>query len=261
MNKEVMTKNEYDFAFNRIKQTLKKEDVENIYGVVSFYDMVEYGKKGLKELREVVEPKSILAKEINSENSTNSFKDKYHTRVNSKTSYVYDTCTSTIEIISSINDKQIILTKDKKNELIDINPKDSETLSLVMRHLFTILKMFKIIEKYSYFFGGIDNKNNCYIQVDPFSFYFIRLYYNSYGEIKTEIRLRSQFNTEQTFFGKKALKQILEENKEQLLKKIPFDLNRDFRGVADSHIPVLAQREYFKEKEKNNHLLKKKILK
>ena len=159
MKEIVMSERDYDYALYRINETLKQEDVENKDGIVSFYDMIKYGKKGLKKTKDIIK----------------------------------------------------------------------------------------------------DNKDHCFIMVYD-SLFFIRLYYNVYGDIKTEIDLLWKYNIEQEFTDKKALKLILEKNKNELLKKFSFDLNKDLTNIGENQLILLAQHQYFKEQvEKQTE--KKKVLK
>ena len=48
--------------------------------------------------------------------------------------HIYDTCESTINIISSISGGKIILTKNKGNSLIRLNPSNEQTQKLVKKH-------------------------------------------------------------------------------------------------------------------------------
>lgn len=255
-----MREKNYEYAVYRINEVLKREDIENNNGVMSFFDMLELGKKGLKGLVEVTNPKSKLAKEINKSNFLNELVNNYYTMVETKRSFIDDTCKSTIKIISSITDSVITLTKSKETEKVCVEPYIGKNCSLTIRHLDTIKESFNTLEKYSNLFGDIDGSEFCYIQVYD-SLFYVRLYYNDHGQVQTEIHLSHKYDTEQKFNNKKTLKEILEKNKDQLLKKLPIDLNRDLRKVGDNHILLLAQQEYNKEREKSRQLVKTRISK
>lgn len=215
----MVLESDYDYALYRINETLKKADVENKDGIVSFYDMIEYGKRGLKDLVEVTNPKSNLAKEINKSNPINLVVNNCYTKVKTERSYIDNICIYTIKIIPSMTGS-IILTKYKGVPSISIEPYTEKNRSLVKKHLDTIKATFNTLEKYSNLFCSINGSEYCHIRVYEYdSLFYVRLYYNDYGQIQTEIRLSHKYDIEQKFNNKKTLKEILEKNKEQLLKK------------------------------------------
>lgn len=258
MKETVMSERDYDYALYKINETLKQEDVENKDGIVSFYDMIEYGRKGLKDLIDVTSQKSKLAKELDDSNF-NPF-TKYHTFVHTETSFINDTCESTIVISTGLSDERVTLTKDKNIGLTSLDTSNEKLHTLVNIHFDSILKTFSTLEKYSKLFGSIKGREYCYIGVYD-SFFYVRLYYNDYGKIETELHLPYKYDLTQKLFCKKTLKEILEKNKNELLKKFPIDLSRDLRLVGENHILLLAQQEYFKEQENEKQISKKKILK
>ena len=252
MKEIVMSERDYDYALFRIKETLKQEDVENKDGIVSFYDMIQYAKKGLKNFKSVAGPNSKLAKELNSSNLINSIINKYYTDIK-----LSDGQKSVIRIYSSLSGKKITLTKNRNSSLISIEPSTKKTQLIAKKHYNTLMDTFSFLENHINFFNGLYYKEHCYIHVYDYSFYFVKLYYNDFGQMKTKIGLLSKYDTDQSYVGKIALKEILEKNKNELLKKFPIDLNRDLSLVGEKHMLLLAQHQYFKEQENEKHSIKK----
>lgn len=257
MKEMVMSERDYDYALYRINETLKQEDLENKDGIVSFYDMIEYAKKGLKNFNSILGPNSKLARELNSSNPINFITNQYYTDFK-----LSDEKKSVIRIYSSLSGKKITLTKNKKSSLISIEPSTKKTQQILKKHYNTLMESFLFLENYIEFFSGLYYKEHSFVHAyDPDSFYLVKLYYNNFGHMKTKIELLYKYDTEQSYLGKKTLKEILEKNKNILLKKFPIDLNRDLRNVGEKHMILLAKQQYFKEQNKNNKLVKKKILK
>lgn len=257
MKEEVMSVSDYDYALYRINETLKQEDIESKDGIISFYDMVEYAKKGLKKFQYIKGPNSKLAKELNSSNPINSLINNYHTDIN-----ILDGKKSVIKIYSNFSLEEITLTKNINSSLIAIEPSTQKTQQICKKHYNTIMESFSILENHIKFFNGLLHREHCYIHTyAPDCFYFVKLYYNDFGQMKTKIELLHKYNTEQSYIGRKALKEILEKNKNELLKKFPIDLNRDLENVGGKHMLLLAKYQYFKEQENEKQAIKKKVLK
>lgn len=238
-----MREQDYDYSLYMIDKVLTRQDVENKDGIVSFYDMIEYAKRGLEELKEIISQNSKLAKKINSSNPINLLLNNYFTSVSLKKSYIDNTCESTINIYSSFGIPQITLIKKYGETSISIEPYNKKTQVFVTKYFDDIMETFNTIEKYSYFFTSFDNEIHRYIRVYD-SMFYINLYYNTQGEIETEIKMR---NAEQNYIGKKSLKKVLDENKEKLLKKFPFNFNENLKKEPDNHVVLLAKKQYFKE--------------
>lgn len=251
-----MREQDYDYSLYMIDKTLTRQDIEQKDGIVSFYDMIEYAKRGLEELKEIISQNSKLAKKINSSNPIKLLLNNYFTSVSLKKSYIDNTCESTINIYSSFGIPQITLIKKYGETSISIEPYNKKTQVFVTKYFDDIMETFNTIEKYSYFFTSFDNEIHRYIRVYD-SMFYVNLYYNSQGDIKTVIEMK---NAEQNYIRKQSLKKVLDENKEKLLKKFSFDLNDDLRKESDNHIVLLARKQYFSE-QSCLEIEKKKVLK
>lgn len=235
-----------------ISELLNLNDIENKDGVMSYYDMIKYAKKGLKDLRDIARHKSKLAREVKNSSPYNFMLNNYYTNVKIKNNGV-DSC-SIIEIISPLTGEKLSLSKSKNGSLVSYFPLNRKNHSITKNHFDTIMESFYVLEKYSELFNEIDSSKYCYTESYNESF-LIKIYYDDHGKIETKIILK---NNEKEFSNKKILKKILDENKKELFKKIPINLNKDLTSIENNHILLIAQQEYLKENEKNKQKLKRK---
>ena len=247
-----MTREDFKLAKHIIEDTLKKEDIENKDGIMSYYDMIKYAKNNMKDLTDILKDKYSFERRVLSIRPL-VFRS-YVLDISSTNDTNPDNCKSTIAYASPLSTGIIFINKNKNSKTLNFNTKNHDAVFLVKSKFNSIMETFNIVEKYSEFFDGMEGKVRC--SVDVYGIFFIKTHYSDYGNTYTEIGLNSKYDTEQYFDGIN-LEKILKENKDNILKKLPINLNENFKDVGNNHIYLLAQKEYYKEKEKNKQLVKK----
>ena len=226
-----------------IYKILNQENIEDDGSIISIYDLIQYAKEELLELKKFTGRDSMLAREINDENYINKYIGKFKTSTEVKALGEYDT-TSTIIIDSVYGDLTLI--KNKNSNIIKVSPSYEGREEFLRTHYNCIDYSFSKLEEYSELIGNIDSKKYSFI-FELNTFLYLKVYYDLKGNIKSEIHIKKNIldsiNSDKNF-----IKLILDFNTNNLLKKFPFKINDDLNKYASNKILLLAQKRYQNEK-------------
>ena len=232
---------EYQRLETKIEKYLTRVDVKKTTSIVSVYDVYKALEDKFKELREI-QLNSKLIEKINNDNTVirqtgKIFKDKevIYTKIldnilatttknTSKITFFYGQGKhpEKFTILKDFNDNDIYFSEDTKPDKNFVTKYYDDIL-----YIFDTLEVFAKLTKSDI---GISKENyNLKPMVFSDGFLTLTIAFDTLGKVTTNISINKTEDTNQIYkrnwYTRKSLSEIVSENNDEILKKIPININ------------------------------------
>lgn len=249
-----------------LKSYLEKTDIELTKEQISAYYLYKIVDEKLEKLRNVSFDQEII-KKINkglSLRSIGKFFDKSNSIFYLKCQNLYVQCnmrTSILEFQFAPSERNL----DYKRRCLDIRKEvgideiyfGSKMIDkqFVTKYFDEISEIFNVLEEFSALYqGGVGNVGKDSKILFSDGFFDIVFHYDSYGRTDIDISIKKEIDPENIYyrnwFERQKLSDYVEENKEEILRKIPVNMNElnyttntiIKESTSKMNIPVLVKK-------------------